>query len=81
MTNEEAIEQGILPFRVRLKFGPPPIFSEDEIRSAELAVGGFEGPEDLVELRYPSRPVAEETVRRLEELLPGTEWVISYADV
>jgi len=81
VTYEEAIEQGLLPFRVRMKFGSQPRFREEEIRSAYLSVGGFVRPEDIIELRYPSRTVAEETVRQLEERLPGTEWVVSYADV
>src|SRR5205814_9799234 len=43
VTYKEAIEQGVLPFRVRLKFGPQPKFTEEKIREACLSVGGFAG--------------------------------------
>src|SRR5271157_2408977 len=81
VTYEEAIEQGLLPFRVRPRFRQQVDFREEALRSASLSVGGFERPDNVIELRYPSRTVAEETIRRLEELLPGTEWSVSYADV
>ena len=86
VTCEEAIEQGLLPFRVRPRFGQQFDFREEDLRSAFLSVGGFERPDferpdNVIELRYPSQTVAEETIRRLKELLPGTEWVVSYADV
>src|SRR5208337_843240 len=81
VTYEEAIEQGLLPFRVRPRTRQQVDFREEDLRSASLSVGGFERPDNVIELRYPSRTVAEETIRRLEELLPGTEWAVSYADV
>jgi hypothetical protein len=48
VTYKEAIEQGVLPFRVRLKFGPQPKFTEEKVRTAYLSVGGFVGPEGSV---------------------------------
>ena len=39
VTYQEAIEQGVLPYRVRLRFGPQPNFTEDELRSRYLSLG------------------------------------------
>ncbi len=80
VTYKEAIEQGVLPFRVRLRFGPQPKLTEEEIRTAQLSVGGFAGHQASVELRFPTQTTAEEAVQLLKERLPGSEWVVSYAD-
>jgi hypothetical protein len=80
VTHKEAIEQGVLPYRARLRFGPQPDFTEEEVRSARLAVGGYVGPEGSVELRFPTRTTAEEAVQQLKAKLPGTEWIVNYAD-
>ena len=81
VTYQEAIEQGVLPFRVRLKFGPQPKFTEEKVRTACLSVGGFAGPEGSVELRFPTRTTAEEAVKQLKKRLSGSQWVVSYANV
>lgn len=80
VTYQEAIEQGVLPFRVRLKFGPQPKFTEKQVRTAYLSVGGFAGPEGIVELRFPTQSTAEEAVKQLQKRLSGSQWVVSYAD-
>ena len=80
VTREEAIEQGVLPYRVRLRFGPQPEFTEEAFRSARVAVGGFDGPQGAVELRFPTRTTAEEAVEQLKNRLPGSQWVVNYAD-
>ncbi len=80
VTYNEAIEQGVLPFRVRLRFGPQPKFTEEEVRTAVLSVGGFPRP-DGIELRFPTRTTAEEAVQQLNQLLPGMDWVVAYTDV
>jgi hypothetical protein len=79
VTYAEANDQGILPVRVRLRFAPQPVFPEDQVRSAKLAVGGFERPEGNIELRFPTRTMAEEAVRQLEARLPGSTWMTNYA--
>jgi hypothetical protein len=81
VTYQEAIEQGVLPYRVRLRFGPPPEFTEEGVRAARLSVGGFVEPEGGVELRFPTQTTAEEAVEQLKERLPGSQWVVSYADL
>ncbi len=80
VTYQEAIDQGVLPFRVRPRFGPQSHFTEEELRAACLSVGGFVGPEGGVELRFPTRTTAEQAVEQLIEWLPGSQWVVSYAD-
>src|SRR5579871_2904584 len=72
VTCKEAIEQGVLPFRVRLRFGRQPKFTEEEFRRACLSVGGFAGSEGSVELRFPTRSTAEEAVKQLKKRLPGS---------
>jgi hypothetical protein len=81
VTFQEAIEQGVLPYRVRFRFGPQPEFTEEEVRDARLAVGGFVGPEGTIELRFPTRTTAEEAVLQLKARLPGSQWMVNYADV
>jgi hypothetical protein len=80
VTYKEAIEQGLLPFRVRLRFGPQPNFSEEDLRMAYLSVGGFPGSEGIFELRFPTQAIAEEAVQQLKQRLPGSQWVVNYAD-
>lgn len=81
VTYREALEQGVLPFRARLRFGPQPKFGKEKWRTAYLSVGGFTGPEGRIDLRFPTRTTAEEAVRQLEKRLPGTQWMVNYADV
>ncbi len=80
VTYKEALEQGVLPFRVRLKLGPQSKFNEEKLRTACLSVGGFAGPEGTVELRFPTQTIADEAVKQLKKRLAGSQWVVSYAD-
>jgi len=80
VTYEEAIEQGVLPYRVRQRFGPQPKFDNEQVRSAYLSVGGVERPDGEISLRYPTMSTAQTAVAKLQQLLPGTEWLISHAD-
>ncbi len=79
VTWKEAIEQGVLPFRVRMRFTAQPRFPKEKVRTAYLSVGGFAGPGDTVELRFPTRATAEEAIRQLKKQLPGIQWVVDYA--
>ena len=81
VTYQEALEQGILPFRVRLTIGSHFNFTEEKLRTACLSVGGFPGPQGSVELRFPTQTTAEEAVKQLKKRLSGSQWVVSYADV
>jgi hypothetical protein len=81
VTYQEAVEQGVLPFRVRLRFGPQPRFSQEKLREACLAVGGFPGPGGNIELRFPTETTAEEAIKQLKKRLPGSQWLVNYADV
>jgi hypothetical protein len=81
VTRQEAIERGVLPYRVRLRFGRQPKFTEEEFRAACLSVGGFADSEGSVELRFPTPSIAEEAVKQLKKRLPGSQWVVSPADL
>ena len=80
VTYDEAIEQGVLPFRARLRFVKQPSFTEEQLRTACLSSGGFLRPEGIMELRFPTQTIAEEAVQQLKERLPGSEWVVNYAE-
>ncbi len=81
LTRQEAIEQGTLPYRVRLMFGPQPDFTESELADAALALGGFPRPDGVVDLRFPTQSTAEEAAQQLGSRLPGSKWVVNFADV
>ena len=79
VTYDEAIERGLLPFRVRQRFGPQLKFDDEQVRSAYFRVGGIENPEGGISLRYPTESIAEAAVRELQQLLPGSQWMVSHA--
>lgn len=81
VTYQEALIQGVLPFRVQPRLATQPKFSKEKLRTAYWSVGGLAGPEGRMDLRFPTRTTAEEAVRQLEKRLPGSQWMISYADV
>jgi hypothetical protein len=80
LTLEEAIQEGVLPYRVRPRFQEQPEFSEDVMQSALLSVGAFQGPEGKIIMRFPTQETAETACQRLSEKLPGSVWVVSHAN-
>ena len=82
VTRGEAIEQGILPYRVvTLALASHFIGKDQELREAALSIGGFAKPDGSIDLRFPTQTIAEEAVRQLQQRVPGSQWVITYADV
>jgi hypothetical protein len=81
LTLQEAIDEGVLPYRVRMRFQQQPKFADEVLRDALLSAGASRGPEGDLVLRFPTPEIAEAARQRLSEKLPGGEWVVSYADV
>lgn len=79
LTYNEAIDQGVLPYRVRLQFGQQPEFDDEPLLSAYFRVGGVMTDDGRVDLRYPTKSTAEAAVGQLQQMLPGTEWIINHA--
>jgi hypothetical protein len=80
LTLEEAIQEGALPYRVRLRFQEQPKFPEGVMENALLSVGAFLGTDGEVIMRFPTPETAEAARQRLSEKLPGSVWVVSHAD-
>src|SRR5438552_21437 len=70
VTRTEAFDQGLLPYRVRSRFGKEPRCSDEEFAAAALAVGGFPQSDGHIALRFPTQTIAEEAVQQLKQRLP-----------
>jgi hypothetical protein len=75
LTYAEALEQGVLPYRVRLEGQTSKSYPKEEFDKAARMAGGFAGEGD-VELRFPTIANAQEAIRLLQEQLPGTQWKV-----
>jgi hypothetical protein len=80
VTFDEAVAQGVLPFRLRLARGPEAV-PEADLRRAELAVGGLATPAGEIQVRLPTRSMAEAAAQELMQRLPGSLWMVSYGDL
>ncbi len=80
LTSQEALDEGVLPFRVRKRFSSQPKFSEEAIREAYLFAGAIVLPDGSLTLRFPTQAIAKAACQRLTEKLPGIELMVSYAD-
>lgn len=75
VTYDEAMGQNLLPYSVS------PLTREgdedpDKIRQAMLDLGAMTLPGDLVQLRFPTLPMAEDAHRQLCKQLPRGYWTI-----
>ena len=91
-TYDEAMQQQLLPYSVVSRFELSPKFrslvfpdpSEADarlaaIRKAMLETGGVERVGGKVELRFPTRELAEQALSALLARLPNDNWLIQYA--
>ncbi len=78
VTYQEAVEQHLLPY------GVSPMARRDEIephklRQAMTEAGAFVLPDGAVDLRFPTRSMAEAAHRKLCKEMPGGYWTIAEA--
>lgn len=74
VTQAEAVEQGLLPYRV-VAVTQSHGSAADELKKAMLGEGGFLTGGD-VDLRLPTQTMAIEAIERLSARIPGMGWRI-----
>ncbi len=92
VTYEEAMEQQLLPYAVVSRFelekkflslvSPNPSEAAKRlaaIRKAKLELGGTRRADENVDLRFPTREMAEQALSALLSKLPNDNWLVRYA--
>jgi len=76
VTFDEAKEQGLLPYRVKLFSGDLKAVPQDKVATVSRRWGGFSQPNDKFEFHFPTEQMAIQVADELQRQFPGTRWMV-----